>query len=331
MDVQALVQQVDLMALAQAAGATFDGRHSSRCPLHQGDNPHAFHVYQRDGVWRWHCFTGCQAGGDAVEFVKRWRRTDFKGAVEELERWIGGAVAAPAASSERQADAARESAAPSETWRERAQAFISWAQDQLWMGASDEIWTYLTEQRGLASETIGAFGLGWNPREWMDQPVRWGLSQDRPVRVPAGIVIPGWKDDGLWYVKVRTNGTPKYLGITGGRAALFGVSKFEQRETLLLVEGEFDAMLTWQVVRDVANVATMGGAGTHLTTGEMAVLATYRRIVAIYDDDEAGRKGLSYLRSVSGRVETAVPPAHDITDAWRAGVDIWAWLEGVIG
>ena len=63
----------------------------------------------------------------------------------------------------------------------------------------------------------------------------------------------------------------------------------------------------------------------------MATLAAYRRIVAIYDDDEAGRKGVAYLRSVSDRIETAVPPAHDITDAWRDGVDIRAWLEGVIG
>ena len=42
------------------------------CPLHGGDNETAFVVYPgRDGRQRWHCFTGCQTGGDALDFVMR--------------------------------------------------------------------------------------------------------------------------------------------------------------------------------------------------------------------------------------------------------------------
>ena len=39
------------------------------CPIHLGDNPHAFVVHPVRNLWR--CFTRCNAGGDIVELVRR--------------------------------------------------------------------------------------------------------------------------------------------------------------------------------------------------------------------------------------------------------------------
>ena len=39
------------------------------CPLHHGDNSHAFVVTLAKDLW--HCFTRCDAGGDVVELVRR--------------------------------------------------------------------------------------------------------------------------------------------------------------------------------------------------------------------------------------------------------------------
>ena len=39
------------------------------CPVHGGDNPHAFVVNLSKNVW--HCFTKCNGGGDVVELVRR--------------------------------------------------------------------------------------------------------------------------------------------------------------------------------------------------------------------------------------------------------------------
>lgn len=39
------------------------------CPVHGGDNPRAFVVDRHRNLWR--CFTGCDAGGDVVELVRR--------------------------------------------------------------------------------------------------------------------------------------------------------------------------------------------------------------------------------------------------------------------
>jgi DNA primase len=83
-----LFDEVDLLRLAELAGARVkrSGKvHQSACPLHGGDNPTAFNIYVDDDCrQRWHCFTGCQAGGDAIDFVQRWKGLDWIEAVKWL-------------------------------------------------------------------------------------------------------------------------------------------------------------------------------------------------------------------------------------------------------
>lgn len=45
------------------------------CPIHHGDNPRAFVVARSKNLWR--CFTGCDAGGDIVELVRRLDRCSY--------------------------------------------------------------------------------------------------------------------------------------------------------------------------------------------------------------------------------------------------------------
>lgn len=52
------------------------------CPIHGGDNPTAFVVTLSKGLW--HCFTGCNTGGDVVELVRRARRLSYREAAEHL-------------------------------------------------------------------------------------------------------------------------------------------------------------------------------------------------------------------------------------------------------
>lgn len=86
-----LLDAVDLTALAEQSGAKLrhnGRRHTSACPLHHGDNQTAFSVFTGDdGVARWHCFTGCQTGGDAIDFVQRWQNLEFTDAVKWLADW----------------------------------------------------------------------------------------------------------------------------------------------------------------------------------------------------------------------------------------------------
>lgn len=57
------------------------------CPIHRGDNPNAFVVHSTKKIWR--CFTGCDAGGDLVELVRRLRGGSYRDAAAYLATLAG--------------------------------------------------------------------------------------------------------------------------------------------------------------------------------------------------------------------------------------------------
>lgn len=92
-DLEVLLQQVNLAELAAQAGAKL---HSSGrelrgpCPLHGGKNPSSFSIFTAEnGHQRWYCHSGCQTGGDALDFVQRWKNLDFAGALRFLAEQTG--------------------------------------------------------------------------------------------------------------------------------------------------------------------------------------------------------------------------------------------------
>ncbi len=88
LDLGALLSKVNLEELVQHAGTKLHRKGAElrgTCPLHKGDNPTAFSVYtDPNGHQRWRCYTKCDAGGDAFDFVQRWQGLDFIGAVKYL-------------------------------------------------------------------------------------------------------------------------------------------------------------------------------------------------------------------------------------------------------
>ena len=89
LDLDRLLGALDLADLARQAGAKLNGRRSSACPLHPGDNPTAFHIWEADdGRQMFTCFTNCGTG-NALTFIKRWRSLegmDLIRAAAELAR-----------------------------------------------------------------------------------------------------------------------------------------------------------------------------------------------------------------------------------------------------
>lgn len=329
MDAHEIVQRIDLIELVKAAGGRVhekaDGTAHSSCPLHNGNSPRSFSIYRgRDGQQRWYCWSRCQTGGDAIQFVMRWKKLDFRQAMRELEHWIG---TVPEVTKD-QTVVSTEPQPPAPTWQDRAQAFVNWAQDQLWGKDGDRGMNYLVG-RGLEERTIGMFMLGWCPSLWQDMPEKWGLT-GKPVTLPKGVIIPCWRE-GLWYVKARQlGGNVKYLSIRGGVNTMFGVDRMKRdSRPLLIVEGEFDAMVAWQECADYVDVVALPGAGQRLSMADMMMLSTRRRILACFDDDEAGKKGLRYMQSISTAVEPVTTPGgcHDLNDALLAGVDLGTWVK----
>jgi hypothetical protein len=332
-------QTVSLISLAEAAGAEFDSRLRSICPLpgHQGDrSSRAFSVY--DNGRRWKCHSSCPpdaTGGDVIAFYMAWKEVDFKTAIEDLsDKKPERATPAPAPVS----PAPSTPQPPNPTWRERCEQFITWAEANL--DKHPGALAYLETERGLSPETIRAFRLGYNPTNLYDAPARWGLD-GKKIWLPRGIVIPGFSGEQPWYVKIRRPlagdalgeyigaWTPKdgledvkFGGPRGGLSCLFRLELRGHMPVLLLTEGEWDAMLVWEYAPDLCDAATLGGAASKLDLLDLSLLTRYAAIIAVYDDDAAGDKGRAYLSELQKkipRIRVVHPPAHDLTDFWKSG------------
>ncbi|MBM4318949.1 MAG: hypothetical protein FJ125_03085, partial [Deltaproteobacteria bacterium] len=88
-DIARIKHAVPLLRLLDARGLATRMRRSGRqlvgpCPVHGGDNPHAFLV-DPDKNW-WHCFTRCAAGGDVIDLVRRLDHASFPDALRTLAR-----------------------------------------------------------------------------------------------------------------------------------------------------------------------------------------------------------------------------------------------------
>jgi hypothetical protein len=324
---------IDLHVLAEQAGARFNGRHSSRCPLHNGNNLNAFHIYYgQDGIMRYHCFTNCPEGangGNAINFYMRWRQVDFKTAVDDLSRMFNVQVGSNSIQAEHIKPSEIDPAPtpPSSQWKSRAAAFVSYAHDKLW---NDQRALDYLMGRGLIEDTIGTFNLGYNPRDLSDSAEHWGLD-GKPIWLSRGIVIPYARDDALpiWFVNIRRpSGTPKYMGPRGGVRGIYH-GPIAVHPVLLLAEGEFDTMLAWQSANDLCDVATLGGARHRIDMLDAAVLMRYSAIVCAYDLDQTGERGSDYVHgAVGARISIAHPNAHDLTDYWKSGGDLRRWIAG---
>ena len=82
-DIEAIIQKSDLTVFVERAGGQLHKGHCA-CPLHGGDNPTGFSVFEKDGRQYWKCWTrGCGAG-DVIDFIMVWQGFDFKRACEFL-------------------------------------------------------------------------------------------------------------------------------------------------------------------------------------------------------------------------------------------------------
>jgi hypothetical protein len=349
-DLEEICSRVSLVALAEEAGAVFDNRLSSHCPLprHAGDRSSlAFTIY--DNGHRWKCHSSCPAnanGGDVIQFYMLWKDVDFQSACAELSARMG--------ESNTQLSTPKPvpvslTTLPGEQWRLRAEQFISWAEANLAGEVGSGARKYLDKERGLSPETRRAFRLGYNPTNLYDDPTRWGLA-GRKIWLPRGIVIPGFSQGQPWYVKIRRplpgdvlgnhvgewrrrDSLPdvKFGGPRGGRSTLFRLEMLDHLPVLILAEGEFDVMLLWEYCPDFCDAGTLGGASARFDALDLALLTRYLTVLVVHDDDRAGEEGRRYiatLQSRIGRIISIPPPAHDLTDFWKSGGDLRAWAAG---
>lgn len=328
------LSNVDLLAVigrdthVKRVAATHGGEYAGACPFCGGKD--RFRVWPDDGDrGRWWC-RQCQRSGDAVDYLRARDNLTFRAACEQLGAGLAeGPRPAPAPR-----PAPPDVVPPSPQWQEKARAFVTWCQARLWEPTGAAALAYL-QGRGLTAETMRAAGLGYNPQHWRRPAAAWGLDGD-PVNLAAGVVIPHEAGGDLWAVKIRLlepfqtgdGRTVKYTSLRGGKGALYGADTLTgDKPAVVLTEGEFDALLLRQQAGDLADVATLTGAAHGLALRWLVKLLPYRRILAAYDADAAGRAGAAQLAARSQRVVAIEPlEGKDITDFYLAGGDLHAWI-----
>jgi DNA primase len=318
-DAKALKDNCDLRRIVEqdlGPAPVHSGRASLwKCPFHGERNGYSLVVWANG----YQCFGKCQIRGDVFDWLQRYRKLDFRAAVQVLGQVD---VSAQPASAVRSIPVTTP---PPVEWQTAARQVAEQAETWLWDAPGEAALTYLLEERGLTARTIRAARLGVIPGGYREWQLMAGLN------VPCGVTIPWFTGETLWAVKVRRlAGRIKYSQIAGGSSSgLYRGDTLEGAKAALFCEGEFDTLVAHQEAATLITAASLGSASTSLSDRWLIDLVTVPLILVAYDVDPAGIKGASRLQSLSNRVHTIqVPKGKDITEFYRQSEegDVFTWL-----
>lgn len=298
--------------------------HLYQCPLHHESKGHSLAVYPD----HWQCFGKCNRGGDAIKWLQEYRGLTFQGACQALGGFEKSGYQPRPVAPRPQPEAPSEP--PPTEWQQSASRLIAQAEKTLWSGEGRAALDYLTNKRGLWSQTIRMARLGYIPGDYRGWQTIEGLT------VPCGILIPWYCGGSIWAINVRrAAGDVKYQQVKGGhiKGALFMADEVLPRWPVLFVEGEFDCLIAWQCAQDLVCPVTLGGAANKLHSRWYSRLIQAPRLLVVTDKDGAGDKAAERLQSLSARAQRiTVPNGKDFNDFYldsRISV-VNDWVKGLL-
>ena len=312
--------RVDLAQLAIDLLGPAPGRKGERgrrwwwpCPFHNDPNP-SFYV-EPDKPW-WKCL-GCGERGDAANLLMRLEKIGFADAIRRL---TDGHLGATSYRPSPRPVASTPPAGPKGLPVAEALALVVAAEERLWGDEGIEARAYLTRERRLTEATIRAARLGWT--SGVELP-----TQDGRRFTARGVVVP-WPDgDRLALVKIRqpVDRRPKYAEAFRNRPEIFLGGPLDRLGLpLVIVEGEFDALLLGQELQELASVVTLGSASARPDGSTLARLFGLFPWFIATDADEAGDRAAGEWHGSSHRVRPPYP-YNDWTEAGQAGVNLRRW------
>lgn len=338
------MQNIDLLALVERdthlkkVAGTDGGEWAGSCPFCGGKD--------RFRLWanadKPHCWCrGCGFRGDAIGYVMRRDGLDFKAAAEQLgielsqqKKQQRPPVQQPPVNTSDLKDAP----CFDPEWQRAADRFVAactlrlqdeW--DRLSAGA------YL-EGRGITREAAGAAELGVN---MTSHNAEWGKVN---VWLPRGIVIPWQLPYTYWNIRIRRPNADlkedenKYMPPAGVSNGLYNAHLITPHKTVIMVEGELDAVLiNWHVHRagmeNLWAVATGGTTGGRLLRW-VTLVSLARRVLLAFDagdGDSAGDNAAAWwVKAIGSKAQRLTPTQHDPTDMWKAGESIVDWIRSVL-
>ncbi len=306
--------------------------YKTNCPFHNEKTP-SFIVSPEKQIY--HCF-GCGAGGNALGFLMKYEKLDFREALSSLADKVG--IKLPAVKFQDRA---------LETLTDKLCNINGIAKDfyrnNLLSHNGSFCYKYLTD-RAVTSDTIKIFQLGYAPGMWeglISFFKNKGIGPDFLEK--AGLVVRSEKDKGFYDRfrnrlifpifdirnrvigfggRVLNEAQPKYINspetliYTKGKHLYglnFSKSFVREKDYAVIVEGYLDLIIPFQCgIKNI--VATLG---TALTTHHIRLLKRFTRtVVMVFDSDKAGEeaslRGLDLLVSLDMNVRiAALPKGYD--------------------
>ena len=282
------------------------------CPFHNEKTP-SFTVSPEKQIY--HCF-GCGEGGNALSFLMKYERMDFKEALEALAKRVGVTI-----QFEEKSLDDKEKSFTTELYRINELA-CDFYHNYLIKNKDSNLKKYL-DSRDIDLELLKRFKIGLAPNQW-DGLLNYLRSKSINLKLieKAGLIIS--KEKGGFYDRFRDrliipvsdvkdriiafgarsldNSMPKYINspetkIYIKRKSLFGLNfakdSIREKDFCVIVEGYFDVITPMK--EGLMNIVS--SSGTALTIDQIKLLKRYtNNIVVIYDSDTAGQ--LATLRSL---------------------------------
>ncbi|MEO5350609.1 MAG: DNA primase [Magnetococcus sp. YQC-3] len=278
------------------------------CPFH-GEKTPSFSVRPDQGFYK--CF-GCGAGGDVFDFLIKIRGFGFADAVAEVANGVG--LALPVLGKEDPEQ--RQRREERRQLREVIDKARLWFYHCLRSPGGEAARAYL-QRRGLQTETIERFGLGYAPAGWRNLLDHFGGGQSAELLLEkAGLVVPGEGRPGYDRFRERiifpirdhqgqcigfggrllAQGEPKYINspetlLYRKGEVLYGLDQaqpaIQREDRVVVVEGYMDLIALADRGVDGA-VATLGTALTAMHLRQL--WKRTRRICFCFDGDAAGKK-----------------------------------------
>jgi DNA primase len=264
------------------------------CPIHKGSNPTQFRVSTSKNIWN--CFSECKHGGNVLDFIAEMEHVSIHAAALKAIEWFNLDPEAMAANNgkgesgetERPALAPNVAAKPASPPKP-APAPESGAPNTPLKFRLDKLernHPYLLEQRGLTSETIADFGIGFCSKGMMADCIA------IPIHNAKGEVVAYAGR----FIGAPPEGAPKYKLPPGFRKSqeLFnidGAVKEPDEMPLVIVEGFFDAMKLHQ--HGCRKVVALMGSTLSAAQEELIRQHTSSQshVIVMLDENEAGQAG----------------------------------------
>ena len=292
------------------------------CPFHNEKTP-SFTVNGEKQFY--HCF-GCGAHGNAIDFLMNYDKLEFVETVEELATMHNLEVPYEAGSGPTQIERHQR-----QNLYQLMDGLNAFYQQSLNQPNADPARQYLA-RRGLSSEVISRFAIGYAPPGWDNVLKRFGgNSENKQSLIDAGMLVTN--DQGRSYDRFRErvmfpirdkrgrvigfggrvlgDALPKYLNspetdIFHKGRQLYGLYEAQQAaaepQRLLVVEGYMDVVALAQYDINYA-VASLG---TSTTADHIQLLfRVTNNVICCYDGDRAGRD------AAWRALETALPYMTD--------------------